>query len=130
MEDESDKHTCLFIHDRFTKMMAAIPTAQKGGKSLQYLTTEVMRFILQTQHTEFAFRTDREPSVLALAESVRKACRNMSLKVHDEGAPVGDHPANGAAEVTVQVLRTKAGLLIQQVEDCVASIGVLFPLVG
>ena len=54
----------------------------------------------------------------------------MSLKVHDEGAPVGDHQANGAAEVTVQVLRTKADLLIQQVEDRVASIGVLFPLVG
>ena len=91
-----------------------------------------MRFILQTQHTEFAIRTDREPSVLALAESVRKACRNMSLKVHDEGAPVGDHPANGAAEVTVQVVRTKAGLLIQQVEDRVASgkqiFGCLHPL--
>ena len=28
MEDESDKLTCLFTHDRFTKMMAAIPTAQ------------------------------------------------------------------------------------------------------
>ena len=126
MADESDKLTCLFIHDRSTKMMSAIPTVQKGGKSLQYLTTEVMRFILQTQHAEFAIRTDREPSVLALAESVRKACRNMSLKVHDEGAPVGDHQANGAAEVTVQQLRAKAGLLIQQVEDKVAGGKVIF----
>ena len=126
MTDESDKLACLFIHDRSTKMMAAIPTAQKGGKSLQYLTTEVMRFILPTQHAEFAIRTDREPSVLALAESVRKACRNMSLKVHDEGAHVGDHQANGAAEVTVQLLRAKAGLLIQQVEDKVAGGKVIF----
>ena len=50
----------------------------------------------------------------------------MSLKVHDEGAPVGDHQANGAAEVTVQLLRAKAGLLIQQVEDKVAGGKVIF----
>eukprot|EP00435_Cladocopium_sp_Y103_P066753 s36_g29.t1 len=34
MEGETDKQTCLFVHDRATKMMAAIPTPQKGGKQL------------------------------------------------------------------------------------------------
>ena len=52
--------------------------------------------------------------------------------MHDEGAPVGDHQADATAEVTVQVLRTKAHLLIQQVEDRVASakqiFGCLHPL--
>ena len=45
---------------------------------------------------------------------------------------MGDHQANGAAEVTVQLLRAKAGLLIQQVEDPVAGgkmiFGCLHPL--
>jgi hypothetical protein len=58
--------TCLFVKDRFTKMMAAIPTLPKGGKSVQYLTTEVVRFIVQTQHREIGLKTDREPSMTAL----------------------------------------------------------------
>ena len=29
-EDEADKLTCLFVHDRATKMMAGILTPQKG----------------------------------------------------------------------------------------------------
>ena len=45
MDGEVDKQTCLFVHDMATKMMTAIPTPQKGGKHLQYLTTEVTRFM-------------------------------------------------------------------------------------
>jgi hypothetical protein len=65
-EDESNKLTCLFLHDRATQMMAGIPTPQKGGKWLQYLTTEVVRFVVLTQHQELAMKTNRGPSILAL----------------------------------------------------------------
>ena len=126
MEDEVDKQTCLFVHDRATKIMPTIPTTQKGGKYLQYLTTEVVRFIVHTQHREIASRTDREPSVLALADAVRRTCRNLDIFVHDEGAPVGDHQSKGAAEVTVQILRAKAALLVQQIEDRVAGGKIIF----
>ena len=44
----------------------------------------------------------------------------MGITVHDEAAPVGDHQANGAAEVTVQQIRARAGILVQQIEDKVA----------
>jgi hypothetical protein len=124
--DEEDKLTCLFLHDRATKMMAAIPTPQKGGKYLQYLTTEVVRFVIQTQHTELAIKTDREPTMHALTDAVRRVCRSLNIKVHDESVPVGDHQANGAAEVTVQVLRQKAGMWLQQIEDQVAGGKTLF----
>jgi hypothetical protein len=40
--------------------------------------------------------------------------------------PVSDHQANGAAEVTVQILRAKAGLLVQQIEDRAAAGKVIF----
>lgn len=126
MEGETDKQTCLFVHDRATKMMTAIPTPQKGGKHLQYVTTEVTRFIVHTQHWEIAIRTDREPSVLALADAVGRTCRNLDTVVHDEGAPVEDRQSNGAAEITVQILRAKAALLAQQIEDRVAGGKIIF----
>ena len=124
--DDEDKLTCLFLHDRATKMMAAIPTPQKGGKYLQYLTTEVVRSVIQMQHTELAIKTDREPTMHALTDAVRRVCRSLNIKVHDESVPVGDHQANGAAEVTVQVLRQKAGMWLQQIEDQVAGGKTLF----
>ena len=64
MDDESDKQTCLVMHDRATKFMHAVPTPQKGAKFLQHMVTEVTRFIVYTQHRELAIRTDREPSIL------------------------------------------------------------------
>ena len=113
--------------DRSTKMMLAIPSPQKGGKYLQYLTTEVVRFIImQTQHREIAIKTDREPSILALTDAVRRACKGFGITVYDEAVPVGDHQANGAAEITVQVLRQKAGMWLQQVEDHVVGGKTLF----
>ena len=57
---------------------------------------------------------------------VRKSCRNFGIVIHDEGPLVKDHQSNGAAEVTVQVLRSKAGLLIQQIEDKVAGGRLIF----
>eukprot|EP00435_Cladocopium_sp_Y103_P075626 s23_g61.t1 len=79
-----------------------------------------------TQHKELAIRSDREPSILAVVDGVKRSCRNLGITIHDEGAPVHDHQANGAAEVTVQVLRQKAGLLIQQIEDKVAAGRLIF----
>ena len=120
MADEVDKQMCLFVHDRDTKMMAAIPTMQKGGRFLQHMVTEVVRFIVATQHFEVGLRSDREPSMLALQDAIKKACRNLGIVCHDEMGPVGDHQTNGAAEVTVQQLRARAGILVQQIEDKVA----------
>jgi hypothetical protein len=45
----------------------------------------------------------------------------LNITEFDEAVPVADHQANGAPEVTVQILRQKAGLLVQQIEDRVAS---------
>ena len=39
------------------------------------------------------------------------------ITVHLEPTPTGDHQANGAAEAMVHVLRSKANLLVQQIED-------------
>ena len=47
-----DLLTVLFVHDRSTKMMHAVPTAAKGGKSLPYLTQELCRFVTWLGHQE------------------------------------------------------------------------------
>ena len=98
-------------------MCAALPTQQKGGRSFQYLVTEMSRFIVQTGHTELSLKCDCEPSTTSLAEAVRKACAGLRIVVHLEPTPTGDHQANGAAEAMVHVLRTKANLLVQQIEE-------------
>ena len=66
---DGEKLTVLFIHDQFTKLMGAIPTPQKGGKSLNYIVTEVVRSMMQTNHKEISLRCDCEPVTLRLAET-------------------------------------------------------------
>eukprot|EP00435_Cladocopium_sp_Y103_P032117 s3208_g8.t1 len=53
-EDESDKQTCPFLHDRATKLMRAVPAPQKGARSLRHLVTEATRFVVSTQPKEVA----------------------------------------------------------------------------
>ena len=59
-------------------------------------------------------------------DGVKRACRALGITIHDESAPVGEHQSNGAAESTVQQIRTRAGLLVQQVEDQVANGRIIF----
>ena len=56
-------------------------------------------------------------STLALAEAARKACAGLRIVVHLDPAPRGDHQTNGAAEAMAEVLRAKANLLVQQIEE-------------
>ena len=88
---------------------------------MQHLGTEATRSAMSTQHKELSVRSDREPSILAVVDGLKKSCRNLGITAHDEGAPVKDHHSIGAAEVTVQVLRSRASLLMQQIEDKVAG---------
>ena len=66
---DEDKLTVVFAHDRFTKMVIAIPTRAKGGKYVSYLATELGRFVVQTGHNPVTLRTDNEPSILRVLEA-------------------------------------------------------------
>ena len=48
MRDESGKLTVLIVTDRGTGMCIALPTKQKGGRSLSCLVTEMFRFLVVT----------------------------------------------------------------------------------
>ena len=126
MKDETDKLTVLVLSDRDTGLCLALPTLQKGGKSLSYLVTEMCRFIVHCGHSEVGLRCDGEPSTLALLEAVKRACMGLNIVVHAEPAPTGDHQANGAAESMVGVLRSKANLLVSQIEEATGCKGPIF----
>lgn len=63
IEDESDEQICLFMYDRATKLMAAVPTPQEGGRALQHLVTEATRS-LNTKNLLSGLIASR-PSILA-----------------------------------------------------------------
>ena len=59
VETEDDpKLIALCICDQHTKLAHVVPTPAKGGRYLKYLTTELCRFVVYTQHTSVTLRTD------------------------------------------------------------------------
>ena len=69
--------TVLFMHDRSTKMMHAVPTPAKGGRMLSFLTQELCRFVTWLGHQEVCLRTDNEPGTVSLLDSCRKAFEGL-----------------------------------------------------
>ena len=47
---------------------------------------------------------------------MKKTCRNLGIITHSEPTPVGDHQANGGAEVTVKIIRAQANVLVSAIE--------------
>ena len=117
LETEDDpKLIALYVCDQHTKLVHVVPTPSKGGRHLRYLTTELCRFVVYTQHTAVTLRTDNEPSTLALLECARKALTPLGISCSVEVAPVGSHQSNGAAEKTVHLVRQLANCFMQQLE--------------
>ena len=116
LEGERDKLTILFIHDQHSKMMHAVPTEHKGGKSMSYLCTETTRFVLHLGHRDVIIRADNEPSTVSLGNAVIKALRAFGVGCKPEFTAFGNHQANGGAESTVNVLRQLAMTFLQRVE--------------
>ena len=122
-----EKLTILFMRDQATKLMHALPTMQKGGQATKYLVTEMVRFIVFTGHQEVGLRCDCEPSTTNLMDAVQRTCKNMGIKVTQEPTAVGDYQSNGAAEITVQVIRNKANILVSQIQQALCLKKPWFP---
>ena len=97
--------------------MRVVPTPQKGGRYLNYLCTEFCRFIVWCGNDTIALKCDQEPSTLSLLEAMKKTCRCLGIRVLTETVGPSSHASNGAAEVTVKLVRQQANLLIQQIEQ-------------
>ena len=107
LETEDDpKLVALYISDQHTKLVDVVPTPSKGGRYLRYLTTELCRFIVYTQHTSVTLCTDNEPSTPSLLDCTGKALTSLGITCSVEVAPVGSHQSNGAAEKPVHLFAT------------------------
>ena len=71
----------LYICDQHTKLAHVVPTPAKRGRYLKYLTSELCRCIVYTQHTSVTLRTDNEPSRLSLLECSRKSLFHLGITV-------------------------------------------------
>ena len=127
-DDAKDRLTVLFLHDRRTKAVHAIPAAQKGGSSLSYLVTEAARFAIWLGHRSLRLRCDNEPSVLAVQSGLLKALRNLGIDVSKDNSPIESHQSNGPVEQVVGSVRQHAAVLMHELEvACGATEGqVLF----
>ena len=108
--------TVLFVADRQTKCLHAIPAKSKAGSSLSHLVTELTRFVSWLGHNEVRLRCDNENPVRVVAEGVKKACCGCGIRVQSDTTPIDSHESNGPAEQAVQALRQQACILMKQVE--------------
>ena len=111
-----NKLTVLFVHDRQTKCVHAIPVPGKGKSSLSFVCTELGRFILWLRHQSVLIRCDNEPSVTAVASATARILRSQGAQVTIDTTPVGSHASNAPVEQTVQSVRQLACVLIRQLE--------------
>ena len=116
LEAAGDQMTVLFVADRQTKCLHAIPAKSKAGSSLSHLVTELTRFVSWLGHNEVRLRCDNENPVRVVAEGVKKACRGCGIRVQSDTTPIDSHESNGPAEQAVQALRQQACILMKQVE--------------
>ena len=127
-QEARDRLTVLFLHDRQSKAVHAIPALQKAGSSLTHLVTEASRFVLWTGHRSLRLRCDNEPAILAVQTGLMKSLRNLGIDVSRDNAPVESHQSNGPVEQVVCSVRQHAAALMHDLEKaCGASDGqVLF----
>ncbi|CAE7765857.1 unnamed protein product [Symbiodinium sp. CCMP2592] len=116
LEAAGDQMTVLFVADRQTKCLHAIPAKSKAGSSLSHLVTELTRFVSWLGHDEVRFRCDNENPMRVVAEGAKKACRGCGIRVQSDTTPIDSHESNGPAEQAVQALRQQACILMKQVE--------------
>ena len=127
--EAKDRLTVLFLHDRHTKAVHAIPTAQKGGSSLSHLVTEAARFAIWLGHRSLRLRCDNEPAILAVQAGLLKALRNLGDDVSRDNSPVESHQSNGPVEQVVGSIRQHAAVLMHDLEKACGAKDdqVLFP---
>ncbi|CAK9110158.1 unnamed protein product [Durusdinium trenchii] len=89
LESDADRKLCgLYI--QFTGAMHCVPTDAKGGRRLNYLCTELVRFIVWLGHEAVGLRCDNEPSTLSLLDAARKTLRALGISARAE--PVKGSP--------------------------------------
>jgi len=92
----------LVMKDRKTKMIWAHVVAKKGRDG--YAIKRISKNISLLGHRKIIFKSDGEPSIVALKEAVKA---EQAIDMILEESPVGDHRANGEVEAAVKQVQAK-----------------------
>ena len=91
----------------------AVPLLDKGNSD--YTQKAVMRFLRESGHKRLVFKSDNEPSLVAIKNAV--ASRLPDVEIIQKNSPVGDHQANGMIEVSIRELKRQMRALRMSLES-------------
>ena len=101
MSTEEDSAPFLALKSGMSGRLQAI--ALESKTSNEYVQKAIARFVEETGHKRVVFMSDTEPALVKLKQDAAVKLRNVEV-VH-RTAPVGDHRANGNAEVAVREIK-------------------------
>lgn len=101
MSTEEDSAPFLALKSGMSGRLQAI--ALESKTSNEYVQKAIARFVEETGHKRVVFMSDNEPALVKLKQDAAAKLRNVEV-VH-RTAPVGDHRANGNAEVAVREIK-------------------------
>ena len=107
-EEIADFATTLTCMDLDSKSKSSLSLAHKGSEQLTYVTTELVRFMVECKLDEVSLQSDNEAAILQVKKAVREARRRLGLKTTFRESGVEDHQANGAIERAIQTERRTA----------------------
>ena len=98
-QDENKVLPMLGIKERQSKMKFAHMVEEKGPN--QYAIEQVVEDIESLGVKRFIFKTDQEPSIMALKDRIIETL-GTKVEILPEESPVGDHQANGEIENAIK----------------------------
>ena len=129
---KADKWTVLTMTDRPAGLCTALPQP-KGGRRLNYLVREIIRFVMYCGHSEERLRCDSEPSTLALLEAgpslqlqdVHHVCHACHVTSCMQDSPTSPY-ASGKALVSApeaKMISKEVSPLKNIIRTCSVSLG-------
>ena len=97
--DKTDKQCCIVARDRWTQAMHAALLSCKGTGD-ETAAIGLRDFIYSTGYTRLELKTDGEPALVEVANTVKEICKAQEIVV--KNPPAHDPKANGVAERAVR----------------------------
>ena len=110
-KEDEDKATMIAVKEEKHGCVHASIVPGKGDQ-VEWVSSHVARFCNKLGFKEITMKSDTEPAILALRDSVSRKC---NAEVITEDTPVGDHQSNGGIENAVKNIRG----MIRTVRDAV-----------
>jgi hypothetical protein len=108
---EGNEMPILEAKDRDTQSLYATTLLCKGRKD--YARSFLCGVVRGLGHRKIIFRSDNEPSILALLLTVKEGCPETQIIFRS--SPEGDSRANGMAQVAVREVKGQARVLMSEV---------------